>query len=422
MSAFSNKTTDVTLSFPLYGCQVDRGREVAQASLSVSHFRNTGRAACVTLIQIFCFVALFGLLSVGSAALVPRAPLGVVWESPIADGSLYYTEVERLVEAYEREVGKALEPGKRGKVALKINTRGGAGLSTPLQLIRAVVETLETRGYERRSIWIIDYSAHNLRQAGVLPPLSVSAAAFEGSPVIALDTEQYYDLDWFYDSPLPPALQQEAQLFSEVHSSTQLKEGAQARKSFLPKPLLFEVDFWINLAVGVDDPALGVDGVLANATLWNVSNSRRFLVNQATASAAVAEIAAIPELEERLVLNFVSLERYQFIAGPFFNSIYTRSEPRLWMSCDPVALDRLLYDRMNAMRLLEGFPEIEPLPRQLPFAASLGLGEFDHERIQLRQLLLPENGVRVRVQPEPDLPKPMQVPEEQSWLRRITPW
>jgi hypothetical protein len=93
-------------------------------------------------------------------------------------------------------------------------------------------------------------------------------------------------------------------------------------------------------------------------------------------------------------LNFVSLERYQFIAGPFFNSIYTRSEPRLWMSSDPVALDRLLYDRMNAMRLLEGFPEIAPLPRQLPFAASLGLGEFEPERIRIQGVELDPDTVR----------------------------
>ena len=360
-------------------------------------------------------------MSVASAALVPRAPLGLVWESPVAGGSLYYTEVEGLIEAYEEEVGQRLQPGDRGKVALKINTRGRGGLCTPVQLIRAVVEVLESRGYDRDSILIVDDSSHNLRSAGVLPPLSRSAAEFEGSPVVALDSGNFYDPDWFYDSPLPPALQQEPQLASDLRGSTQLAEGSRERKSFLPAPLLFDVDFWINLAVGADDPALGVDGALANATLWNVSNSRRFLVNQATASAAVAEIAAIPELEEGLVLNFVSLERYQFIGGPFFNSIYTRSEPRLWMSSDPVALDRMLYDRMNAMRVLEGFPEIEPVPRQLPFAASLGLGEFEPERIRIREVALPKGGARVRPKPEPSIPTPSPVREE-SWLRRIAPW
>jgi hypothetical protein len=364
----------------------------------------------------------FGFGATASAALPPRAPLGLVWESPLAAGSLYYTEVEGLIEAYEREVGQRLEPGDRGKVALKINTRGGAGLSTPLQLIRALVEVLEARGFDRSSILIVDDSSHNLRQAGVMPPLSHSAAAFEGSPVIALDTGKDFNVDWFYDSPLPPAMQQGAQLMAEPRGSLGLAEGAQERKSFLSASLLFEVDFWINLAVGVDDPSLGVDGVLANATLWNVSNSRRFLVNQATASAAVAEIAAIPELEERLVLNFVSLERYQFIGGPFFNSIYTRSEPRMWMSADPVALDRLLYDRMNAMRILEGFPEIAPIPRQLPFAASLGLGVFEREQIRIRELSLPESGVRIRIAPPASVVPNTVPPEEESWLRRMTPW
>lgn len=197
-----------------------------------------------------------------------------------------------------------------------------------------------------------------------------------------------------------------------------LEEGVEARKSFLPEPLLFEVDFWINLAVGVDDPALGVDGVLANATLWNVSNSRRFLVNQATASAAVAEIAAIPELAERLVLNLVSLEAYQFIGGPFFNAIYTRSEPRLWMSSDPVALDRLLYDRINTMRRLEGFPEIDPLPRQLPFATSLGLGVHERSRIQIKPLQLSHPETK-KPEKKRERPKFEQAPD---WLRRITPW
>jgi hypothetical protein len=323
---------------------------------------------------------------ISAQELLPRAPKGLIWEAEIAPGALYYAEVEALLSAYERKMGVSMKPAARGKVGLKVNARGGRGISTPPQFLRALIEALEFRGFSRDSILLVDYSGHQLRQAGIMPALSAAGSLFDGCPVIALDSGDYYDANWFYDSPLPPALQQEPQLVGSFSRKQVLEQGDEARKSFLPQPLLFDVDFWINCAVGIDDPALGVDGALANATLWNVSNSQRFLVNQATASAAVAEIAAIPELEERMILNFISLERYQFIAGPFFNSMYSRSEPKLWLSSDPVALDRMLYDRFNARRLLEGFPEIDPLPRQLSFAASLGLGEFEKSKIWIESV------------------------------------
>jgi uncharacterized Fe-S center protein len=60
------------------------------------------------------------------------------------------------------------------------------------------------------------------------------------------------------------------------------------------------------------------------------------------------------------------------------------------MSGDPVALDRLLYDRINQARVLEGFPEIKPLPRQLPFAASLGLGYFERSKIEIESVSVPD--------------------------------
>ncbi|MGC6424201.1 MAG: DUF362 domain-containing protein [Lentimonas sp.] len=360
------KILSVSLSFTENGCQVD--------SLARSLFGSV----------ILTF--LLGTQIASGENLLPRPPLGLVWEAELADDALYYAEVEALLNEYEKEVGVRLTPGGRGKVGVKVNTRGGRGLSTPKQFLRALIEALEVRGFARTSIYLIDYAGRQLRQAGIMPPLSEAHASFDGCPVIALDTGVHYDSEWSYDSPLPPAVQQELQLFGDTIGRRDLKEGDEARKSFLPAPLLFEVDFWINCAVGVDDPALGIDGALANATLWNVSNSQRFLVNQATASAAVAEIAAIPELEERAILHFITLERYQFIAGPFFNSMYSRSEPKLWMSGDPVALDRLLYDYFNARRLLEGFPEIDPLPRQLPFAASLGLGVFEKSRIRMESV------------------------------------
>lgn len=335
------------------------------------------------LLKIFIGVVCATVLQARGETIPQSGPMGLVWEAPLEAEGSYGSEVNALIKAYEAETGARLAPGRRGKVGIKVNTRGGRGLSTPLGLLRSVIEAFENRGFERQTILIVGYSMYGLREAGVLPSLSSGESDFEGCPVYVLDSELYYDKDWFYDSPLPPSRNQELQLVEETgDESNPLSEGAKGRKSFLPMPLLFDVDFWVNLAVGADDKALGIDGALANATLWNVSNSQRFLRSEATASAAVAEIAAIPELNERMLLHFVSLECYQYIGGPKFNSLYTNSEPLLWMSSDPVALDRLLFDRINALRRNNGFPEIEPLPRQLPFAASLGLGVFEESRIR----------------------------------------
>ena len=102
------------------------------------------------------------------------------------------------------------------------------------------------------------------------------------------------------------------------------------------------------------------------------------------------------------MLHFMSLDTYQFIGGPFFNSIYTRSEPKLWMSSDPVALDRSIFERINVMRRVEGFPEIYPLPQQLLFAASLGLGFLDLSQIKFVPIQL-EHESKPRLKTTPHL-------------------
>ena len=369
----------LSLLFAFYRCQVDR------RALRITLVN------CPWLLRLLCslFTGMMFTISLQAqgASIPHHGPAGLIWEVPLETEGSYTEEVSALINAYEAETGARLVPGLRGKVGIKVNSRSGRGLSTPLGLLRSVIEAFEKRGFQRQAIFIVDHSMYELQEAGVLSPLSKSALNFEGCPVYALDRELYYDKDWFYDSPLPPSRDQNIRPADETSvEPALLSEGATDRKSFLPMPLLFDVDFWVNLAVGVDNPALGIDGALANATLWNVSNSQRFLRSEATASVAVAEIAAIPELNERMLLHFVSLERYQYIGGPKFNSLYTHSEPILWMSSDPVAIDRLLFERINGLRRNNGFPEIDSIPRQLIFAARLGLGVFEETRIQVKSI------------------------------------
>lgn len=291
--------------------------------------------------------------------------------------SSYSEAVENLLGIFERSQKVSFNPGAKGKVGLKVYSESGPGLSTPEPLVEAVVESLIKRGYQRSDIFIIGLNGRMLRESGFLPPLSERSMYFNQVFVRSLDSGEYYNAKWFYDSPLPA---KSAQYWINVEKENAIgQKGDQTneRKSYLPMPLMHEVDFWINLPCYSDHPTLGVNGALMNATMWNASNTTRFLRSPASAPVAVAEMGAVPELRETWALNIVSLQRFQYVGGPIFNSMYTVSEPLVMLSDNPVLLDSIMRERINKHRTKNGFA---PLPQELKILAyseQLGLGEKD---------------------------------------------
>ncbi len=348
----------------------------------------------------FGFRCLLALSCCGlAAAPVPAAPAGaevrlrppepVVWEAALPDFSepSYDGAVERLFADYEVAHGaQSLQPGPRRTVGLKIYTDSGAGLSTPTALTRAVVDALVRRGFEPQRIFLVGLNELRLRETGYLPALSKGGASFAEHPVFVLDSGRFYDSQWFYDSPLPARYAAAVLRESAIPADVQRDAPDLDRKSFLATPLFLDADFWINLPVYCDHPVLGINGALVNATLWNASNTSRFFRSPANAPAAVAEMAAIPELRETWRFTIVSLERYQFIGGPLFHSLYTESERRLWLSADPVLLDALMLERLNAARLHAKFrPLLSEDRRLLDFCEQLGVGTADTAAAQWRR-------------------------------------
>jgi hypothetical protein len=307
----------------------------------------------------------------------PAAP-STVWESRLPDFSrqTYEREVETLIQRFETAVGHALVPGEKKRVGLKIYADSGPGLATPVPLVQAVISALERRGYSKADIFLVGLNQLRLRFTGFLPSLVTGKTPFEGHQVYVLESGRFYDPEWFYDSPLPsrfdPVFVQKQ--VEGVDPTSSLEED---RRSFLATPLFLEADFWINLPAYTDHPTLGVNGALVNATLWNASNTARFFRSPANAPAAVAEMSAIPELRQTWLFTIASLERYQYIGGPYFNSLYTVSEPRLWLSADPVALDTMMLKRLNDRRRRDGFPQISEEIRTLEFAEILGVGSSE---------------------------------------------
>lgn len=313
-----------------------------------------------------------------------KAPEAVVWQAKLGDFDVltYSRQVEALIGTFEQATGRKLVPGAKKKVGLKIYTDSGPGMATPVPLVKAVIAALERRGFEDQNIFLVGLNALRLRMTGYLPSLVTGRTPFNGHPVYVLESGKFYDPLWFYDSPLP-------QRFDPVFAEQQTKDVPNTstkdedRKSFLATPLFLDADFWINLPVYTDHNMLGVNGALVNATLWNASNTARFFRSPANAPAAVAEMSAIPELRQTWIFTLTSLEHYQFVGGPFFNSLYTVSEPLLWLSTDPVMLDALMRDRMDQRRKREGFEPISDEIRTLEFAETLGVGSTDTKAVKI---------------------------------------
>ncbi len=301
-----------------------------------------------------------------------------VWEAtlPSFDEGAYAAKVEVLIAKFEAASGHKLVPGEKKKVGLKIYTDSGPGMATPVPLVKAVIGALERRGFEKEHIFLVGLNQLRLRMTGYLPSLVTGQTPFKGHPFFVLESGRYYDPVWFYDSPLPSRFDP---IFAEksVEGVDANTTKEQDRKSFLATPLFLEADFWINLPVYTDHQYLGVNGALVNATLWNASNTARFFRSPANAPAAVAEMSAIPELRQTWVCSIVSLQHYQFIGGPYFNSLYTVSEPVVWLSADPVALDTLALMRINRWRERAGFKPISEDIRTIDFAETLGVGSSE---------------------------------------------
>lgn len=325
------------------------------------------------LVLVPAFLA--AVVPAAAAALPPKPQVQPVWEARLADFSdaTYAQQVEDLIAAFEQTTGRKIAPGEKKKVGLKIYTDSGPGLATPVPLVKAVIAALERRGYEHRNIFLVGLNALRLRMTGYIPSLVSGETPFRGNPVYVLESGRYYDPLWFYDSPLP-------QRFDPIFAEQQTKGVSNTstrdedRKSFLATPLFLDADFWINLPVYSDHPTLAINGALVNATLWNASNTARFFRSPANAPAAVAEMSAIPELRQTWAFTIASLEHFQYIGGPFFNSLYTVSEPIVWLSTDPVMMDALARDKMNELRKKEGFQVIDEEIRTLEFAETLGVG------------------------------------------------
>jgi uncharacterized protein (DUF362 family) len=167
----------------------------------------------------------------------------------------------------------------------------------------------------------------------------------------------------------------------------------------------------INVPNMKDHGAAGVTGCLKNIAYGNFSNVARSHSGFKTNTYSfIGTLAGVEPLRSRTVLAIMDGLRGVWHGGPFSPSRKFRFYPRQMMfGTDPVAVDRLLLDVIDGKRKAEhatsvwdrsmghikrgdGYDENPSIdrfvrePGHIEYAGKLGLGVYDVEKIQVRNI------------------------------------
>ena len=291
---------------------------------------------------------------------------------------------DKILPLFERENALDIKPTFYPEISIKVETQFAPGICTSVNLVRELVVWLRSKGDSKDKISIFDHKREGLLAAGFLTE-DPNDHFFEGVRVFDSSTKEYFQSDWFHESPLPPTSFDRAKFVLKFPDNLFLRTQEE-RRSYLPARVLGDV-FWINLAVPMDDPFLGIDGASANMTLGAMSNYERFSNKTTLSAATVTEVLAIPEIWEKKLFSILDFSTFQVANGQRYDSFYASNQNAIFIGRNPIVLDYYAWKIINKERKLKHGLQERFIDDSLLFkyANELGLGDtakFNAKRIR----------------------------------------
>lgn len=325
----------------------------------------------------------------------PARPSAVVWyahePSAIARYDASATVAARMVEGLvesvtgEREIGAAWRRlvGPKDRIGIKVSAVGGRHFSTRVEVVEALLATLESAGMPRSSVLVWDRDSADLRAAGF-------DARRLGCKVRGINPPGGWDRAAPFAAPTLGKLIWGDLLFSEKArkrlGKTPPERDQLSSTSHLATIITRELDKIINVPVLSDSATIGVSGAIYNITVPNVDNWRRFVSAETNAAESLPELCADERLASKVVLHLMDGLTAQYAGGPEGNGNYAFPHATLYASRDPVALDATALRKIEGWRREGKLPPIGRRASWLEAAAKAGLGAFDEAAIDLRRV------------------------------------
>jgi hypothetical protein len=259
-------------------------------------------------------------------------------------------------------------------VGIKVFSTPGPQVGTRPDVVAGIVEGLLAANVPTNHIIIWDRQIADLRAAGF------GDVARQYNVRLAGSLESGWDEKTFYESALLGQL-----VFGDFEF--QKKDEGVGRKSFVTKLLTTNVTKIINVSPMLNHNSVGVCGNLYSLALSSVDNTIRFEGDPDRLAQAVPEIYALPALGDRVALNIVDALVCQY-QGEHMSRLHDSvALNQLRFSTDPVALDVLSVQEINAQRVRAALALASRTNRLDLYrnAALLELGSADVNRIELRE-------------------------------------
>lgn len=270
------------------------------------------------------------------------------FEPAVLDEMLGATLTRLTNTSRPAEAWKALFSAK-DRVALKVNTLGGRGLSTNPALVEAIVRGLTGIGIKESNILVWDRFNRELVRAG----FKINQT---GKGYRCFATEGQYEGD------------------ITVHGSV---------GGFLSPLLTKFPTALINVPLVKDHNLAGVAISMKNL-YGTIDNPNRYHSNNC--DPFIADMADLPAVRKKQRLIVCDALFAQYEAGPAFHAKYRWPANSLMVATDPVALDTIGRRMIEDKRREAGLKPLAGVgrpPRWLKTAAARGLGENDPNKIEV---------------------------------------
>lgn len=139
----------------------------------------------------------------------------------------------------------------------------------------------------------------------------------------------------------------------------------------------------INVPLLKDDNITGISGCLKNISYHLIKHPARF--HDRGCAPYLGDIYALPQIFNKLRLNIMNGLRVGFNGGPLVDPDSVSKAGALWLGRDPIAVDVVCLETLNAARRKAGLFEILPDEVHVPAlmaAAAKGLGNANFRKIE----------------------------------------